>query len=210
VYFPPYGWVPVDPTRSDKNGTHDYHEHFGMADNWLLVTQICGGPSRYLGWNYNSNREYYPDPEEGCSSSSRGGIWLIYQPLYPLKPLKPTGTLQGKINERYYYKSSTYDPFNSTLWYWWDWDDGTNSGWIGPYESNETCETSHSWKIEGSYYIKVKAKNRDGWESDWSDPLPVKMPKNKLLNFNYYPFKNLLDRFPNVFPILRHLLGLLN
>ena len=205
VYFPPYGWVPIDPDLADKNGTHDYHKYFGMIENQFLVTQLCGGPSRYLGWNYNSNREFDPDPE-GCASMSRGGIWYIYSILYPLKPLKPTGATKGKVKVDYTYSSSTYDNSNSLIWYWWDWDDGTNSGWIGPYESNETCESTHSWTRKGNYDVKVKAKNRDNWESDWSDPLPVTIPKNKPVNFNYNFLERFFERSSNVFPLIRYLL----
>ena len=193
VYFPPYGWVPVDPTLPDENGTHDYHENFGMMENWLLVTQICGGPSRYLGWNYNSNREYDPYPGD-CRTWGRGGIWKIYLPYYPLKPIGPFGKINGKVGESYKYTTSTYDYFNDTIWYWWDWGDGTNSGWIGPYNSNDTCEASHSWKSEGKYDIKVKAKNRAGWESYWSDPLTVTMPRYKI--FANFLVQRFFERFP--------------
>jgi hypothetical protein len=36
---------------------------------------------------------------------------------------------------------------------------------------------SHIWNTQGSYSIKVKAKDASGAESVWSDPLPVSMPR---------------------------------
>jgi len=57
-----------------------------------------------------------------------------------------------------------------------DWDDGTNSGWIGYLESGETCSASHVWTEEGTFEIKAKTKDLFGFESEWSDPLPVSMP----------------------------------
>ncbi|MCD6108537.1 MAG: hypothetical protein J7J89_03585, partial [Thermoplasmata archaeon] len=57
-----------------------------------------------------------------------------------------------------------------------DWGDGTNSGWLGPYNSGETVEASHSWSEKGEYSIKVKAKDINGLESEWSDPLVISMP----------------------------------
>lgn len=51
--------------------------------------------------------------------------------------------------------------------------DGTNSGWLGPYGSGETVCADHSWDMNGTYEIRVKAKDEDGLESPWSDPLVV-------------------------------------
>ena len=60
-----------------------------------------------------------------------------------------------------------------------DWDDGSNSGWIGSYVSGETAEASHVWTEQGNYEIRVKTKDENGFQSDWSDPLPTIIPKNK-------------------------------
>jgi len=46
---------------------------------------------------------------------------------------------------------------------------------------------SHTWEKRGSYEIKVKAKDVNGAESQWSDPLSVTMPRSKVSN------KNLID-----------------
>jgi transglutaminase-like putative cysteine protease len=205
VYLPPYGWIPVDPNLSDKNGTHDYHKHFGMIESNFLVTQLCGGPSRYLEWNYNSNRVINPDPELGEVLRNRGGRWLVYTIMFPIIPLKPSGPIKGKANENYIYKTTTFDNFDNNLWYWWDWGDGTNSGWIGPYENNETCEASNSWKSDGNYVIKVKAKNRNGWESYWSEPLEVFIPRYRIKDINIPIF----ERFFNLFPILERVLKII-
>ena len=64
--------------------------------------------------------------------------------------------------------------------YWFDWGDGTNSGWVGPYASGATVSATHSWTSQGSYQIKVKAKDTSDTESVWSDPLAVSMPKQKI------------------------------
>jgi len=56
----------------------------------------------------------------------------------------------------------------------------------------------------------VKAKNIGGAESNWSDPLPITMPKNKPFFYNFPLLNWLVERFPNAFPALRHLLGLYN
>jgi peptide/nickel transport system substrate-binding protein len=123
----------------------------------------------------------------------------------PNKPITPVGKENGKINAEYTYTSRTFDPDGDQVYYLWDWGDGNNSGWLGPYNSGVTINTTHKWTVKGSYSIKVKAKDTIGAESQWSDPLPVTMPHS------YKPipqfFELLFQQFPNAFPILRQLLG---
>lgn len=74
--------------------------------------------------------------------------------------------------------------------------------WLGPFESGLEISDTHTWS-EGSYNITVKAKDIHDAESDWSDPFPISMPRNRLIH-NSLVLK-LLERFPNVFPILRYI-----
>ena len=79
-----------------------------------------------------------------------------------------------EVDESGVYKASTTDPDGDDVYYWFDWDDGTNSGWLGPYGSGATCEASHSWGEGGVYLIKVKAKDSPGDNpSDWSAPVTI-------------------------------------
>jgi len=126
--------------------------------------------------------------------------------LAPEKPDDPEGTITGGANKEYTYTTSTIDPDGDQVYYLFDWGDGKFSGWVGPYNSGQTAEASYKWSEKGDYEIRVKAKDDHGVQSDWSDPLPISMPKNKpLVNT---PFVDLLERFPQLFPILRNLLGL--
>jgi len=101
----------------------------------------------------------------------------------PNKPVKPLGEINGKYREEYIYTTITTDPQNDKILYFFDWGDGTDSGWVGPFDSGVTVEASHKWTEKGSYSIRVKAKDMDGHESGWSDPLSVSMPKTKIINY---------------------------
>ena len=116
---------------------------------------------------------------------------LRYNALYndaPWKPNTPFGETEGKTNQQYTYTTQSFDFDNDTLYYLFDWGDGTESGWIGPYETNEEITKDHTWEKTGNYNVKVKAKDdpngdgdlSDGLESVWSDPLEISMPKNKI------------------------------
>ncbi len=97
----------------------------------------------------------------------------------PNKPAKPCGPTCGRVNIEYTYIVVTTDPDGDMVYYFVDWGDGTNSGWIGPYESGKMVKVKHRWTQQGYYQIKVKAKDIYGEESEWSDPLPITMPKSK-------------------------------
>lgn len=94
----------------------------------------------------------------------------------PEKPERPIGKSLGWKGLSYSYGTQTLDPNNDLIWYKWDWDDGTTSDWIGPYESGQSCNVSHTWQTRGEFQIKVKAKDESGAESVWSDSLPISMP----------------------------------
>ena len=122
----------------------------------------------------------------------------------PNKPVTPSGEASGKVNVSYTYGSSTTDSDGDQIYYLFDWGDGTDSGWVGAYDSGDVCQESHIWTTKGSYSIKVKAKDSSGAESVWSDPLPITMPYSydkQTLQF----LELLIQRFPSAFPILRQL-----
>ncbi len=118
----------------------------------------------------------------------------------PQKPLKPQGKTEGNHKKTYDYSSSTTDIDGDSIYYLFDWGDGTYSEWIGPYNSGEIISLNHSWDNQGDYQVRVKAKDNND-QSEWSDPLVVKMPKNlivhrfstllyqKIVTFLYY-FQN--------------------
>ena len=112
----------------------------------------------------------------------------------PDKPNKPIGEINGTNGEEYTYSTSTVDANGDKIYYAWDWGDGHDSGWIGPYESGEICEASYNWEKEGIYGVKVIAKDERNKLSEWSDPLEVSMPKSISI-FNPRLFR-LIQRFP--------------
>jgi len=116
----------------------------------------------------------------------------------PLVPIAPIGPIDGKAGIRYDYTTHAQDPDDDDIYYLFDWGDGTDSGWIGPYHSGEECRASHHWSEQNAYDIKVKARDIYDFESDWSESLHITMPKNKSFNhfffniFNLHPLINLL------------------
>jgi len=96
--------------------------------------------------------------------------------MHPYKPERPSGPSMGKIGQSYAYSTYTSDPKNLKVRYCFDWGDG-NTTWTDFYDSGEKVECSHTWQSKGNFSIKVKAENEEGYESMWSEPLIVSMPK---------------------------------
>ena len=122
----------------------------------------------------------------------------------PDKPDPPSGPDSGKPGTEYTYSSSTSDSDGDQVFYLWDWGDGNFSEWFGPYDPDDTCEASYAWEVKGDYEVKVMAKDVNSGESEWSEPLSVSMPRNKISANTL--FLRLLESFSNAFPLLRYLL----
>jgi len=100
-------------------------------------------------------------------------------------PGKPTlnGPTTGVISELYIFTAVSTEPDGENVFYYFDWGDGTNSGWIGPYNSGQTGSAQKSWDSDGTYTVRAKAKDINQVSSQWSDPLTVTI---------------LVDRPPNI------------
>jgi hypothetical protein len=121
----------------------------------------------------------------------------------PEIPEKPSGPEKVKPNQEYTYSTSTTDADGDQVYYMWRWGDGTYSEWLGPFNSGETAEASHIWEDTAVYQIRVKAKDSMDQETDWSEPLQVRVQKSKSINS---PFLSFLENHPNLFPVIRLLL----
>ena len=166
-------------------GTH-YYWQIVAKDNHGAVTQ---GPV----WNFTTEEELNTPPD------------------------KPTitGPTSGTIGISYDYTFVTTDPNGDNITYYIEWDDSDTTGWLGPYESDEEITKSHSWSEEGTYNIRVKAKDPHGAESDWGY-LKIIMPKNQqATNTLFLQFlQKLVQRFPllewilSLFPVFNRILDL--
>jgi len=116
------------------------------------------------------------------------------------------GETSGKIGEEYEYIFNAVDPDGDNVKYYIKWGD-TTSEWTDFNDSGTDVKVKHTWSKKGDYTINAKAVDTYGAMSDWGT-LEVTMPKNKPFNFNFPLLNWLFERFPNIFPILRFLLGL--
>jgi len=132
-------------------------------------------------------------------------VYYMIGPNYaPLKPSTPEGPKTGDPNTLYSYSSTGIDPDQDQLYILFDWGDGNDSGWLGPFNNNQIVIANYSWKAKGTYQVRIKTRdffgpmiNDYGLESDWSDSLIVEMPKSKeRSNFDIKFFNLIKERFP--------------
>jgi len=119
-----------------------------------------------------------------------------------------TGPTKVKVGEKYNYTIVTTDPDGDDVYYtifyveWWGTSPFITEYTIGPYKSGEEAITEIVWNVRQRIELKIKAIDGAGLESDWA-ALDVTVPR--LYSFNL-PFTQFLERFQNVFPILKYLL----
>lgn len=138
-------------------------------------------------WSYYSgtdeNGDGIGDVPYVISGNSNQDRYPFMKPLIPpTKPQTPTGSTIGSIGQTYTYKTMAIT--NNKVQFGWDWNgDKTVDKWTDFYDSEQICETSHIWESNGTFQIFVKAMDDHGFESEWSDPLTITMPKER---FQYW------------------------
>jgi hypothetical protein len=145
----------------------------GIVPNFGVVVKCCletgGNPAKMKIFR----------SKEWIVITERPKLTITYN-TPPDKPRRPSGPTSGIAGTSYNYSSSTVDPDGDQIEYLFDWGDGNNSGWLGPYPSGARVNASYTWSRRGTYNIQVKARDYPSRaHSPWSDPLTVTMPKNK-------------------------------
>jgi uncharacterized protein len=77
---------------------------------------------------------------------------------------------------------NTFDVQTDTVYYFFEWGDETNSGWMGPFNSNEQSSIYHVWNEKGIYTVKVKARDSTGALSQWSEEIEIQLPFERKIN----------------------------
>lgn len=165
-------WNCSDP----DGGTLKYDVYFGNVIPPPLVESNITGSLYDPGiLNFNINYFWKIIAWDYLGSSNESSEWHFTTRVNnpPDTPRKPSGSIEGEIGEDLLYNSKAIDPDGDQIYYWFDWGNGENSGWLGPYLSNETVNQSYTWTEIGEYEIRVKAKDIYDAEGSWSEPLTI-------------------------------------
>jgi hypothetical protein len=215
---------------NDKNDNPYHHAFLDFAENKTIEIPAAGSISDTITWD--GEAEGYPDITQdniqiilavftdtsfaSFSDPPTGNPFNAYfsdecAATVPMIDNNPPGTpsvegpVNGKTKVQQNYTMKSLDPDGGDVFYYVDWGDTSNSGWVGPFASGADAIINNSWTRDGTYFITVKAKDAFGFEGPTAI-LEVSMPY--LYDKSISQFLELLfHRFPNAFPLLRQLLG---
>jgi len=151
---------------------YNYHTQALTGKTWVvpmltgLTAQIAGGC--FYATDCISGKAVLGGMVQGTALDRIFVMELRIANLPPDTPAAPSGPDDGSINIEYEFTASTTDPDGDNISYMFDWGDSNNSGWVGPYASGTPAHASYMWAATGDYQIKVKAKDENGGESNWS------------------------------------------
>jgi hypothetical protein len=200
------GHMHYEARRKDTyNGTiihtllADYQDYPNGGNGWLRIMEFWPDTNEIKVKTYSPYlNQYKTDPDSEFTISYDTGE---NQP-----PPTITGPATGIVGVVTEYNFTAVDLEGDAIYYYINWGNDANSGWIGPYSSGEQITKSHTWSTKGTYTVKAKAKDTYGHESDWAQ-FRVMMPKATA--DIPAPFFKMIERltewFLNVFSILGHL-----
>jgi hypothetical protein len=167
-------FVDLQWTTGDVNLTYDVYFGTENPPPLLMVNQsgTIFEPDRLsLNTTYYWQIVAYNILQE----STPGPIWSFTtagnQP--PFKPTVLDGPPKAGKGIPLEFLTVAPDPEGDNVSYQWDWGDGNVSEWYGPYAFGEQTNATHVWADNGSYEVKVRARDDLGKESGWSKAYDV-------------------------------------
>ena len=147
----------------------------GLYDKFYCFDAATG---EHLLWVYSDEDEsMLTSAPIVCEIDNIGQVLLSFenglhclrsQP--PAVPIIYKGQSEGDAGIEYFFEAITTDPNNLDISYLFDWGDNSISNWTSAVASGESIQAAHIWNGSGDFQIRVKAKNTDDIESDWSEP----------------------------------------
>lgn len=172
---------PIEGARVRVYFHEEYRENYSSSTGYYHVTDI---PICYCMKNTTCVKEgYYPEWVL-LSIAENTTYDFVLTPLNQSEIEPPSGPTEGFVNESYTFYFVIPDDLNSDEYFiLWNWGDGSQSGWLGPYVSDQITTASHIWTDAGVYEIRVKLRNTNGTENNWSDPHIIEIKPYRLPRF---------------------------
>jgi outer membrane protein assembly factor BamB len=190
AHGPYYGLTgePVQFEGDAYKGVKSYSWHWDFGDGHTSDEQ---NPSHIYTNPSNFTVILTVSDSEGNVTDDTTWAWVQDGNVPPDKPTID-GPKKGLPHQHYTYSFVSSDPEENPIWYYVDWDDGKNTGWLGPYSSGHKITITHTWHEEKVFIIRAKAKDVFDNESEWAT-FKVNLPRDKAANYFFF---SLIERFP--------------
>jgi hypothetical protein len=141
----------------------------------IIIISLLLIPSFSLAMTNNENINEY----EKYDTDS-----IIINYNTPPDPPVINGTFSGKAGKTYEYSFTLIDPDEDDYLMFLEIDFGSEIVVIpkrtceSPWYSGTILYATYKWKEEGNYSISARVLDSYGEWSEWSDPIPITMPKS--------------------------------
>ena len=182
-----------------------YNDVEGTENDYWIVLNSWGTtdkrPNGLIAWDMHMD---YDCKYSNYNAFAAKTLNVIFKPD-PNAPEKPTivGPSSGEPDKEYTFELSANDPQGDNVSIYIKWDSGLiGSGWLGPVNSGEVIQVSHTWDESETYIIRAKARDTNNNVSEWTS-FEINLPKTKSFK---HPIINFLENHPYLFPQLLQLL----
>jgi len=219
-------WTASDDLTTDLNGTIILEYSANNGGSWNQLASHQNNTGFYI-WNTTTlpDGNFYllgvstiDEFFNIGSDTSNTSFTIKNHPSYPPGFLRISGLSAGGNGILFNFTVNVTNPEGDQISYKWDWDDGNVTEWLGPFNSSETITKSYAWASDGNYSIRVKAKDSQGGESNWSEIHPIVIAPQvdfaniklgtiyiKLFSFNRsFIYSNFLERLGVVIILSSH------
>ncbi|MBN2065620.1 MAG: hypothetical protein JW771_02295 [Candidatus Thermoplasmatota archaeon] len=173
----------------------EYIAYLGMWYQGIHNTTDGVFPCRAAGFIHVNAGVSVEDAKEATEITLRETIAHLKEMNLPPNMPQIDGPTSGNAGESHTYTMSAVEPDGEEVSYYIEWFEGCPGvSWEGPYVSGEEITRDYTWDEEGTYMIRVKAKDQWGAESDWAT-LEVTMPRTK----EPTRFSRFLQKYPVLF-----------
>ncbi|HEB37089.1 MAG TPA: PKD domain-containing protein, partial [Thermoplasmatales archaeon] len=176
-----------DKPGSDDSGegtlkcTFEY-DPYGIDGLWVEKGGVVKGFIKlYVGYGRNYYKDYWEKSKRFPQSKLEDLTIILTGNDAPLKPQITDMPSSIRVGETELFSAKAVDPDGDSISYGWDWNgDNVVDEWTGYGKSGEEYGILHTFNEKGTYAVKVKARDYIwGYESEWSDPVTIKVTKVK-------------------------------
>jgi PKD repeat protein len=187
TYFEEYGGYVFNASTSyDRDGeivSFEWDFGDGNIDSGMIVSYAYNASGTYDITLTTTDNEGYKGNHTKTIDAVKN-----YPPDIP----SIDGPSSGGWGKPYHFTFQSSDNEGSDVWYFVDWGDGKDTGWMGPYISGDEISDSHTWTEQETFIIKCKAKDVYGSECEWAE-FEIEIPRNKICFRSMFNW--LLERF---------------